>query len=117
MKRVFGYWRWANREALLRRLEMAVECGVLSAHDAVESFCREAWQVNCFFRGHMWRAFDRIYGIGYYRLGLECGLPPEVCSQIGPEMRDIRERLGREPSEEDVRIMLAVLCASVGGRE
>jgi hypothetical protein len=100
------YWRRRERDALLRRLEMAVETGVLSAHDAVETFRREAWQVDWFFRHDFWRAFSRLYNRWYYRIGLEMGFPSEAAARIGPEMDALRKRLGRDLRYKDVQVLL-----------
>jgi len=110
-----NYWLRSEREALLRRLEIAVEAGAMEPTPAVESFRREAWQVNWFFRKHLWHSFDRLYNAGYYRAGLLCGFPEVVAARIGPEMRSERGRRGGEPLDrDDVAALLARLLWEEG---
>ena len=99
-----------ERAALVHRLEMAVECGVLSSHAAVESYRREVPAILQFTsRREFWSVFNRLYDAAQTRLGMQMGLARRAATEIGPRMRAFTRHEGRMMTPDEMAAMLALL--------
>jgi hypothetical protein len=107
------YLRRQERAALVQRLEMAVEHGVLSGYGAVESYRREVpVALRYLHRREFWNAFERLYDAAQTRLGMQMGLSRRAAAEIGPRMRSFSRHEGRTMTYYEVAAMLTLLNAA-----